>query len=506
MANIINGYTYGYGNSNGNGYGPPIDFRDILEITFRRKWWIITTFTIVLAFNIYRAVKIPTYYQTSAVIEFVNNGNMVGGVVDSRTIDSMRGLFQQRITSASYVERIMRKTGLVTGKEDPKTYEKILNMVRGSIGLATVGINAMRISFTHTDPYLAKRMVDTLLSTYIEEDSSSRRQELATSIDFISAQLECYYEKLQEGEAKLRELRQKRVSSGEGVDTAESLKRLISMPGMYKYGTERMADLQFKLVELDTELAVLKEKRSMLEKEMAKTEYGKVITIQVESPTIIRLRKTLAEYETQLEDLLIKCKEKHPLVVELRKNIAILQTKIKEEMAKPPEGVQAMNTAWRELASKINEIDVKIEDINMKKREIMILINVYGKSYKGMSREDVELVQLIRNNKINERLTELLLNRLESLRITQQLEIASGYVPFRVLDEARIPQIPLRKKTNKILFMGLIMALVLSGSVAYGLELIDQSVRKEQEVAKILEILPLGSVPEFRMLKTYKTK
>jgi len=503
MATNGNGHGNGNGhNGNGNGYGngSSLDIRYILEVMFRRKWWILTTAIVVFGVSLYMALNQSTYYTASTVIEFVDNDlDIKEGNKTAKKNDAIQ-LFQQRLGSNSYIEKVAKKLGLLSGTEEPKAYEIALSNIKKTIAVYPLRGSSSIFSLvvTSTSPVIAKDMVDNLLTMYLEEDSVERRQELATSIDFISAQLENYYQKLQEGEAKLREMKQKRVAAGESIDSSEALSKLIDMPGMYKFGTERMADMQFKLVEMDTELAVLSERKSLLENERLKAEQGKTVLIDVENPKVTSLKQTLAGYEQKLEDLLVTCKEEHPMVIELRKNIAYIQERIKTEKAKPFEGTQAISAAWNEINKRIQEVDVKIEETNTKKREAMILINVYGKNTRGMNRDDIEMIQLIRNNQINQTLTELLLGRLESLKVTQQLEVASGYVPFRVLDEVRLPQTPLKKKTSQLILMGLFMSLMLAGGVGYGLDLLDQSVRKEQEVAKILDIPVLGSIPEFR--------
>ena len=96
---------------------------------------------------------------------------------------------------------------------------------------------------------------------------------------------------------------------------------------------------------------------------------------------------------------------------------------------------------------------------------------------------------------VNQTIYNMLLQRLETAKITQRLETSREGTRYTVLDPARLPLSPVKPNKLVIMLLGLCIGLACGAGLAFMSEFMDQSVL-DVEDAKLSFTLPLlGAIP-----------
>ncbi len=191
----------------------------------------------------------------------------------------------------------------------------------------------------------------------------------------------------------------------------------------------------------------------------------------------------------QLANLLVDSKEDHPLVKDLRGQIARVSDDINKDsedivLPKKPASDKEMLSyfIYKELQQKPSGTTTNSTQSAQPLPNDNTLLsgdNVVGLPYDAA---------------VNQRIYEMLLNRLETARITQQLENFKEGTHFKIIEPARLPLVP--SKPNKI--MMLLMGIVFGAGVGYGgiylAEMIDRSYRNTDELKAELGLPVLGAI------------
>lgn len=200
----------------------------------------------------------------------------------------------------------------------------------------------------------------------------------------------------------------------------------------------------------------------------------------------------LADIEDQLRRLLVDSTENHPLVRELRQK----QANVKKELAS---GEYEVAVAGKTVSSPETEA-LKQELEKMTK-------DASGTStadpnaptdpntaiYKLMLMDKVDSV-LARDVKVNESIYNLLLQKLETAKITQRLEASREGTRYTIIDPPRLPLTP--SKPNKLLVIlgGIFGGVCLGAGLIFGREFLDNSFLDLEEARNFLNVPVLGAI------------
>ncbi|MBI5555454.1 MAG: hypothetical protein HY920_06355, partial [Elusimicrobia bacterium] len=308
------------------------------------------------------------------------------------------------------------------------------------------------------DPYLAKQVVEYLTNNFIDETIQLKSEEAVKAIDFIREQLNVYRDRLEASEKDLGELKVKAE-----IDSIDKQKGLIN----------DQLSRQDKVV------------ISEVKKE--------------QNPIIKQLNDHIANLEKELSRLLIDSTEQHPKVQELRKEIDKTRKKLAQEMEKTKsisvEEKSATNPIYADLDQRLKTLELKREELMQKQTDIKAK---RGK-YKLANISDAELSAMDRDAQVNEQLYTSLLSRMESARLSQQMENIDKGTRFKVIDPARMPLKPSKPNILKLLLMSIVLGLGLGLAGIYMLEYLDHSLRNIEDAKAFFTKPILGAISKISL-------
>ena len=188
-------------------------------------------------------------------------------------------------------------------------------------------------------------------------------------------------------------------------------------------------------------------------------------TYGLQMPLAAQINTGLARLEAELTTLLVDSTEEHPRVKELRGNIQSLKEKRAQQVRQ---------------AAEIATVDTK--------RYIEIAESV--------PRQEQELARLTRDTEVNEKLYAMLLERLETARISQELEESENKTKFKIIEPARFPLKPVKPNKLELGLMGLLLGAMAGFGCIYLVEYNDQSFKGVEELKSFFDLPVLGAISE----------
>ncbi|HPT39811.1 MAG TPA: GNVR domain-containing protein [Candidatus Omnitrophota bacterium] len=201
----------------------------------------------------------------------------------------------------------------------------------------------------------------------------------------------------------------------------------------------------------------------------------------------------IANLEDQLKTLLVDSTEEHPLVKDLRQQIA----KAKKEMDSgdfkvPTLATTSDNPTYQALKKELD----KIEDGQIGSAQPAATGSADDTNstiYKLMVIDKLDSA-LARDKNVNETIYNLLLQKLETAKITQRLEASKSGTRYTVIDPARLPLVPSKPNKLVVILLGLLLGAASGAGLVFGSEFMDQSFLDIEDAKTTLDLPVLGGI------------
>lgn len=200
----------------------------------------------------------------------------------------------------------------------------------------------------------------------------------------------------------------------------------------------------------------------------------------------------IAKLKDKLNKLLIDSTDQHPTVKTLREQIRTMEEELARENLEYTEDTQMFDEEDNPI---IDEIKQTLESIEKKSATDTTPANkgTEDEIYKVMLIEKLDNV-MARDENVNKKIYNMLLERAETARITQRLQSSKEGTRYIVLDPARVPLRPFKPNKLMIALMGLAAGLGLGVGMIFLFEFLDQSFLDVEEANGFLGQPLLGAV------------
>jgi serine/threonine protein kinase len=172
--------------------------------------WLIPTILGFTGASLWSAMT-PNLYRSSGLISVVPPKvpeGYVPEVRDPRPLAERIPSIRNEILSRTRLERIILDLDLYAEQRRTGIMEDTVGLMRRDIGVTNIsGSPAIAISFTSTDPRMAKRVAERLVALFIDESTRDRKQMLEGTDQFLESTLTDMRYRLETIEAKLRQAR-----------------------------------------------------------------------------------------------------------------------------------------------------------------------------------------------------------------------------------------------------------------------------------------------------------
>ncbi len=409
---------------------------------------------------------LPDRYEASARI-YVDTQSilkpLMSGLAVQPNVEQQVTMLSRTLISRPNVEKLVRMADLDLKNQSKAQQEATIESVTSNLSIQSSGRgdNLYVLGYRDSDPETAKRVVQSLVSIFVESSLGQTRQGTSTATTFINEQIKTYEAKLEEAETRLKEFRLKNLSmAGEGKDSASHI-------------AEIGAQLERARLEYREALNARDAAKAQLDAEKARG--GAQTTTQslmqeananIATP---ELDARLADLRRNLDGLLQRYTEQHPDIIAARKLIKDLEEQRKREIADLRKAAAAMPTvsvaqgggsmAMQELVRILATTEVQAASLRARVDEYSSRYSQAMVALKTAPQVEAEAAQLNRDYAINKKNYEDLVQRREQAAISGELDVASGVADFRVIDPPRANPKPVAP--NRLLLLAGSMAAAL---------------------------------------------
>ena len=204
----------------------------------------------------------------------------------------------------------------------------------------------------------------------------------------------------------------------------------------------------------------------------------------------------LAQKEDELKALLVDSTELHPRVKELRAEIAKIHEEIETgnfEVKVKPQPSSPFVTQIQQEISRIQSTTTATETT---------VTETAPSNVRGMPNENLYGLLLLdgvsnvlaRDIQVNEQIYNMLLQRLETAKITRRLEASQEGTRYTILDPARLPLRPVKPNVVVTALIGFVLGAVFGTGIVLSIEFFDRSFLSVDEAKNFLSGPVLGAI------------
>jgi uncharacterized protein involved in exopolysaccharide biosynthesis len=209
------------------------------------------------------------------------------------------------------------------------------------------------------------------------------------------------------------------------------------------------------------------------------------------------MRQQLYELQKQEQDLIARMKPEHPEVVRVRQMRKEMERILDQQPEERAELTKAPNPIRVNLEGDLLRKQAECQALGKRKQVLVHQLNELKHKVHLLNDREVELAELQRNVTTLESRYQSHIDKLEQARIDEALQQES-ICSINVVQPATFVERPVSPAKRAGLVAGMLLAIIVSLSVAFGLELIDPTLRTQEQVESVLGLPVVADLPPER--------
>ena len=402
-------------------------------------------------------LMVPDKYEASARI-YVDTQSilkpLMAGLAVQPNVEQQVMMLSRTLISRPNVEKLVRMADLDLALKGKAAQDELVdNLIKTLEIKSTSRDNLYTLSFRDPDPNKSRRVVQALVSIFVESSLGDKRKDSDTAKKFIDDQIKSYEKKLEEAEARLKDFKVRNIE----LQTADGRG---SIGQMSDYGN-RLAQAQLDLREAQNA------RDAIMRQILGQTASGAKSAGDPVSVSIPEIDNRIDVQKRNLDSLMQRYTEQHPDVIGARRVLKDLEAQKLEQadalrkaaLTNPNVLLADGSAASQELKRAMATAEANVVTLITRVSEYETRLARLKQSLKGMPEIEKQYAQLNRDYEINKKNYEVLVGRRESANMSGELEAASGVADFRLIDPPRVSPKPVAPNRLLLLPVALLLAL-----------------------------------------------
>jgi protein tyrosine kinase modulator len=408
--------------------------------TWRYRWFMVFLACPLCVAGWVYVQLMPDQFEASARV-YLDTQSILRPLMKGLTVDtnvrSHIDIMTKTMLSRPNLEKVARMTDLDLKAKTPEQLNDLLDNLSDKINIEEVPKtrDLYTIKYNNADPQLAKTVVQSLLTIFVESTLGESRKDSDTATSFLDQQIKEYEARLVAAEDRLKDFKRNHIGSmpSEGADYFQNLQSAI--------GDKEQAALQLKEAQ---------DRRQELARQLVDSDSmpAYVPAPASTSSATPDLDNRINNLQSRLDELLLKYTNQHPDVVAVKHTIEALELQKKEVIAaqaknaQSPDDAQASNPYQAQLKLALSEADANVAALKARVSAYDKKVEHLKKLVNILPEVEEQLKQLNRDYDVTKKNYETLLARRESASLSEQMNQSTDTVRFRVVDPPYVPPIP----------------------------------------------------------------
>lgn len=460
---------------------------DALRGMWKFRWQGLIVAWVVAVVGVVVVWRIPDQFEASARI-YVDTDNilkpLMSGLAVQPNVEQQISMLSRTLISRPNLEKLVRMADLDLKNQTKADQEALIERLQRGIVMRTAGgLNLYTMSYRDPEPDKAKRVIQSMVSIFVESGMGASRKDTDSAKSFLAEQIKIYETRLEQAEARMKEFRLRNIDR-QGLDGRDVASRMAEI------GTAlEAARLQLREAERSREAA----KRQLAEArgQAPSTALPNLLApapgaaMPVGSFATPEIDARIQDQRRNLDGLLQRYTDQHPDVLNARRLIAELEEQKRKEVAELQRRAQAAaaaaaaaaasaprlatgpgdSLAVQEMSRMLATAEVQVAAMQARVDEYAGRMAQVRQQMKTAPQIEAEAAQLNRDYAIIKKNYEDLVARRQSAVMSGELESAAGVADFKLIDPPRVAPRPV--SPNRLLLLpGVLFAALALGLAA----------------------------------------
>jgi len=308
------------------------------------------------------------------------------------------------------------------------------------------------LKFDDTVPLRASQIVNAVAQAYIEQNLELKSKGAKKQLHFIDMQLEAINKTLQGSSKKLQKYKATNI--------------VVDLSNKANITANKLSQLESKKYELNMQLQILQSMLSHLKHTADITGLNLDYT-PVNNKNISLLIEQIQLQMAKYSNMSVHYTDKHPDLIKIKKEIIFLVKSLKKT------------------------IKNSIDSLKKEQQALQVAISEQEKRLKSVPKQEQELESLTRHFMVNEKIYSYLLEKRAETAILASSTISNT----RVIQEAKVPMVPIKPKRRLIIIVGFILGFVLGIVQALLRDYFNNTIKNQEDVKKYTNLPIYANLP-----------
>jgi polysaccharide chain length determinant protein (PEP-CTERM system associated) len=493
-----------------------LDVEDYIDIVRRHKGWIFGPFLFTLVASVVGVYLYPDLYVSQAVVKIVPQQvpvNMVQSAINQQMSDRINSMAQE-ILSRTVLTTIINTFDLYKRERGRMPIEDVIELMKKNVQInpvtnsttASDRVPAFAVQFSYENRLMAQRVVQDLVSRFIDANIRNRSNATFQTTQFMKDQMDDAKKQLDDAENKLAAYRVS--NNGRLPDQVDANTRQLSAAeGQVAYYNSQITRANQDKMQLESNIRIYQDQISQLAKDPTSAVAAQKSEERQEA------ERDVTTWTNQLDVLRQHYKDTYPDVQTAISRLAGAKSKLAQVVEQEsstsaakgsepkPVNMQAVRETRdienniKRLQSAVQARDLEIETNQKEMKQASETMKAYQGRIETIPLGEKEYSDLLRDRDLFKEKYVDLNGKLEKAQIAQEMEGRKQGETLELLDPPSLPTTPTEPKRLVVVGIGAGLGLLIGAAIAGARELRDTSLKNLKDVRAYTQMAILGSVP-----------
>ncbi len=456
------------------------DFKRYLNIIYKKRYVFLISAASIITLSVALSFILPKSYEAKSTVFIERNviNSLVKDIAVTPSIEARLKVLSYAMQSRNILLKVLDTLGVDEKRAGGKDgVEKLITELQRNTTIKMKDMDLFVVSYADRDPKFASGYINTLVRLYVEENTSSKREEAYGANRFLAEQIKFFKEKLDSIETDVINFRKEK---GIFVSTSES-----KIVDEIKAAQDEIESIKINRRELEARRETMKRQLSE-EKPYTVAVYGRD-----------SLNERLSSLQKKQSELLVQYTRDYPEVIRVQSEIESLKELIKNRAAGSQDSdteVSTLNPLYQQLREESIKIERDAAAMKVREEHLKNLFASKKEYLRNIPAEKTRLSELEMERNTYRGIYEELVAKLGQSEVSKQMELQDKTATFRIVDPAIVPNKPVSPNRVRIILLGILAGLGGAAGVVFVQDRLDASV-KGLELLKTFGLPVLAMVP-----------